>query len=176
MTELPYQQIPPAPEQFTAAATLVRLADGIAFRFRWATEGLREEDLDFRPCDGSMNMRELFDHLIFLMDLIHVALDPDRTGFRDKCADLESFRLNILRRITAIRDQLSSMSDVELARCQVPIKSGKVYPVWHLINGPMADILTHIGQINSWRRIAGNPAPKANVFLGLAPREQDVKQ
>jgi len=27
------------------------------------------------------------------------------------------------------------------------------------------------GQINSFRRLAGNPTPKANVFVGLPPKE-----
>jgi hypothetical protein len=43
-------------------------------------------------------------------------------------------------------------------------------PFWHVINGPIADALTHVGQVNSFRRLAGNPTPKANVFLGLPPK------
>jgi hypothetical protein len=37
-----------------------------------------------------------------------------------------------------------------------------------LINGPIADALTHIGQIVSWRRINGNPQPSGvNPFKGI---------
>jgi hypothetical protein len=43
------------------------------------------------------------------------------------------------------------------------------HPIWYLINGPLADALTHVGQINAWRRLAGNPCPKVSVFLGLPP-------
>jgi len=35
-----------------------------------------------------------------------------------------------------------------------------------IINGPLADALTHVGQINSFRRINGNPCKKVNVFNG----------
>jgi hypothetical protein len=44
-------------------------------------------------------------------------------------------------------------------------------PFWHIINGPISDALSHVGQINSFRRLAGNPTPKANVFTGSPPRD-----
>ena len=44
-------------------------------------------------------------------------------------------------------------------------------PFWHIINGPIADALTHVGQINSFRRLVGNPTPKAQVFLGIPPED-----
>ncbi|MHC4608217.1 MAG: hypothetical protein ACYTAF_15010 [Planctomycetota bacterium] len=40
-------------------------------------------------------------------------------------------------------------------------------PFWNLINGPISDALTHVGQINALRRQAGKPAAGANVFLGI---------
>ena len=41
--------------------------------------------------------------------------------------------------------------------------------MWNLLNGPLADFLTHVGQITAWRRIAGCPAPAPQYLLGLAP-------
>ena len=42
------------------------------------------------------------------------------------------------------------------------------FPVWNLINGPIADALNHTGQVVSFRRTSGNPIPKGvNVFLGV---------
>ena len=43
------------------------------------------------------------------------------------------------------------------------------HPFWHMVNGPLADALTHVGQINTFRRLAGNPCPEANVFKGIPP-------
>jgi hypothetical protein len=40
-----------------------------------------------------------------------------------------------------------------------------------MINGPLADALTHVGQINAFRRLAGNPTPKARLFTGEPPIE-----
>jgi len=37
-----------------------------------------------------------------------------------------------------------------------------------LLNGPIADALTHVGQVISFRRTSGNPIPKGvNVFMGI---------
>jgi hypothetical protein len=46
-------------------------------------------------------------------------------------------------------------------------------PFWHLINGPMADALTHTGQISSFRRLAGNPAPRSHPFTCTPPASPD---
>jgi len=49
-------------------------------------------------------------------------------------------------------------------------KEGRALIVeWHIINGPISDALTHVGQINSFRRLSGNCVPKANVFTGKPP-------
>jgi hypothetical protein len=48
-TELPYYEIPDYPESYTAGAVAARMLDGLGFRYYWATEGLRDEDLVFRP-------------------------------------------------------------------------------------------------------------------------------
>ena len=41
------------------------------------------------------------------------------------------------------------------------------FPFWNAINGPVADALSHVGQVVSYRRAAGNPIdPQVNVFLG----------
>jgi hypothetical protein len=72
--------------------------------------------------------------------------------------------------IFALRDVLVSMNDKELMSITINKK-----PFWHIINGPIADALTHVGQINSFRRLAGNPTPKVNVFIGLPPENKNTE-
>ena len=43
--ELPYAQIPEAPNEYTVGGVVSRMIDGLGFRYYWATEGLRSEDL-----------------------------------------------------------------------------------------------------------------------------------
>ena len=73
-------------------------------------------------------------------------------------------RSDILEMLHELRTALSEMNDDELN--EVTIEGN---PLWNLINGPVSDALTHVGQINSFRRLNGNPVPRANVFLGRSP-------
>jgi len=76
--------------------------------------------------------------------------------------DIQNTRESILDMITVLIETLESMSDEDLSKITIENRQ-----FWYIINGPVADTLTHVGQINSFRRLAGNPTPKANVFLGL---------
>jgi hypothetical protein len=41
------------------------------------------------------------------------------------------------------------------------------YPLWNMLNGPLADAIYHTGQIVTFRRTTGNPSNKrVNVFRG----------
>ncbi|MBL4704826.1 MAG: hypothetical protein JKY54_09910 [Flavobacteriales bacterium] len=75
-------------------------------------------------------------------------------------------RNGTLQLCLALSEILKAMTDQELANMKF---KGRMEPnqYWHMLNGPISDTLTHIGQITSWRRIAGNPQPAGvNVFVG----------
>jgi hypothetical protein len=63
-----------------------------------------------------------------------------------------------------LRQHLVSLDDRALEKITIDD-----HPFWHMINGPIADALTHVGQINSFRRLAGNPTPRAGLFTGEPP-------
>jgi len=63
MNKLPYYRLPDPPEKMTATGLMIRFVDSLGFRYRWATEGLREEDMEFQACDSSMKLRELLAHI-----------------------------------------------------------------------------------------------------------------
>jgi len=167
----------------TACAVLRRLVDGLAFRYRWASEGLRAEDLAFRPSEGSMNLGELLDHLRYLARWVQLNLSAALEGhepvrYPDCCSALPDpagdpllLRTQTLAAWGAMSDALVDAADTDLRR--VVLVGGKEpspFPIWNMLNGPLADALTHVGQLNSWRRALGNPAPSADVFRGRAPR------
>jgi len=59
------------------------------------------------------------------------------------------------------------MSDEDLNNLEE--ETSRKLPFWYWINGPLSDALTHVGQINSWRIIAGNPQLKGvNLFIGTS--------
>ncbi len=174
--ELPYHTIPDPPEVVSGTCVLVRMLDGLGFRYRWATEGLRESDAAFRPGSGSMTLLELLRHVCRLTSWVteNLGAGPAVSGSAaplppDAAADdLEGLRRQTLTQIGLMRVRLLAMDDADLARLQIAHSKGAV-PFWNMLNGPLADALTHVGQINAWRRLAGNPAPRADVFRGRPP-------
>jgi hypothetical protein len=158
-----FHEIPDYPENMSGTSVLVRLLDGLGFRFRWSTEGLSHENYQFRPAPDCMSVEELVKHVWGLVNWVCQSMRLNKFGKQD---DISLVRRSVLEMIHALREALLSMSDEELAAIQI-----RELPFWHIVNGPLADALTHIGQINSFRRLAGNPTPKANVFRGLPPRD-----
>lgn len=79
---------------------------------------------------------------------------------------LTLLRRETLKTSSPISARLAGLTDAELADGSV-----RDHPIWYLINGPLADALTHVGQINAWPRLAGNPCSKVSVSLGLPLEE-----
>ena len=166
-------QIPGTPETFDGTHALLRLVDGLAFRYYWATEGLRPEDHGFRPAPDCMSTRELMRHLLDLVFMIHQTVHdaPERELFESNEAD--ALRSHTLERLEEVRVQLARLDDATLATHRVLKRRGPSFPVWNIVNGPLADALTHVGQLNSWRRLNGNAQVPINVFAGLPPADHD---
>lgn len=165
------------------AAVLARLIDAAAFRYRWASEGLDDADLAFRPGEGAMSLGELLDHLRFLARWKATNLMAARDGsapvtypacceaLPDPAGSLATLREQTLAAWADARAAALDLGDEGLLK--VVLIGGREptdFPIWNLLNGPLSDALTHIGQLSSWRRLAGKPAPKADVFRGRPPK------
>jgi hypothetical protein len=159
-----YYRIPTYPDHVSATSALTRLLDGLGFRFYWATEGLRPEDYAFRPAKDAMSIEELVMHVWELMNWVSGSALKKPYG---EPKDGPAARREALRIIHGLRETLLAMSDEDLEKLSIRDK-----PFWNLINGPFSDALTHTGQINSFRRLAGNPVAGANVFLGEPPKAE----
>ncbi len=158
---LPYYQIPPYPETFTAGTVAARMVDGLGFRFYWATEGLRKEDLDYKPGADARTCLQTIEH-IYGMSLIiltsttytmNVTQSPPSLSFED-------MRKQTLLNLKSASDKLRTFSDEEMNNKRIIFQrgNGKIeYPFWNQINGPIADCLWHVGQVVSFRRASGNP-------------------
>ena len=66
--ELPFEDISKTPTELTATNTILRMVEGLAFRYRWATENLSEENIKFRPHPTSMSIEEVNSHIFDLVD------------------------------------------------------------------------------------------------------------
>ena len=170
---LPYREIPEPTEAVpTGANLLARLMDGMGYRYYWATEGLRNEDLEYRFGDTNRPARETLEHLYHLSRTIRLAVDRE-PNVRPLPAAPETFaeqRRVTLENIQYVADKMRTATDADFVRYEMVFQRGdsqSVVPVWNLMNGPIADALTHIGQITASRRASGNPQhPGVNVFTG----------
>jgi len=63
--DLPYYEVAEYTDvEYTAGTVAARMIDGLGFRYRWATEDLREEDLNYRITDSSRTSMQTIDHLL----------------------------------------------------------------------------------------------------------------
>jgi hypothetical protein len=158
-----FYEIPEAPQEYHASTVAARLVDGLGFRYFWATEGLREEDLAFRPTPESRSSFETLQHIEGLTSLVlNAVLQRPNEG---SAADSQP-SFNELREMTLDHLQRAStllrVEDTDLEKFPLVFKRGDTtseYPFWNLINGPISDALWHVGQIVSHRRTSGNPMP-----------------
>ena len=168
--KLPYFEIPEYSENYTAGTVAARLIDGLGFRYYWATDGLREEDLRFKPSEEARTCGETIDHILGLSEVI-VNSTLNKVNVRDQ--DKPELTFDEKRKQTLIN--LSSAADIlresnDLSDFKILFKNDKgtvEYPFWNNINGPIEDAVWHCGQIVSFRRSSGNPFnSKASLFSG----------
>ena len=140
-----------------ASSIALRMLDGLAFRYYWATEELREIDYNFRPTEDQMSAQELCAHLEALSKMIARLLGLELSLITDEAIDHRTKTLDYFKQT---HDYLS---ETDLSALSLHEQ------FWNCFNGPLADALTHVGQLNAWRRQSGNPLPKVNFFSGKAP-------
>ncbi|NER14939.1 hypothetical protein GWK08_15895 [Leptobacterium flavescens] len=167
MTDLPYSSIPHVPDEINASNVIARFVDGLGFRYYWATEGLTEKELEFRPCESSMNILEVLKHIHILASTANRTLGGG-SELEGTPASFEAMRRSTLELYTELSNRLKKMDCEELSSFKARRSHSKTeYPFWFVLNGHISDALTHVGQVKSWRRMAGNPLPEGvQVFSG----------
>ena len=166
---LPYYQIPDYPESYTAGSVAARLVDGLGFRYYWATENLREEDLEYRPNDEARSSAETIDHIYGLSTVIvNSTLQKPNIRTEEPEMTFAEKRKKTLENIKTAADILRQSDD--LSKYQIIFQRDEQsteYPFWNNLNGPIADALWHCGQLVLLRRSSGNPFnSKVSVFNG----------
>lgn len=169
---LPFRQIPGYPETYTAKTMLVRMIDGLGFRYYWATEKLTATDLAYRPTPKSRTTEHTIDHILGLTTVIANAIQKKtniRSGEETSAMAFPKKRQLTLQNLKTARDLLMIGPD-SVADYKLLFGTGSKtvsYPVWNLINGPLEDALWHVGQVVSFRRSSGNPInATVNVLTG----------
>ncbi len=165
-----YYQIPDTPAVYTAATVAARLVDGLGFRYFWATEGLTEKDLGFRPSKDARTTLETLQHIDGLTNILlnSVSKQPTKTsGAANKKLSFAELRKQTLQQIQTASELLKQpgAKPEDMDMIFEGNSSKQEFPFWNLINGPLADALWHVGQVVSFRRSSGNPFPKGVSVL-----------
>lgn len=163
-TELPYYELPETSKEYTAGTVAARQVDALGFRFYWASEGLLEKDLAYKPNDSVRTTFETIKHIydLSLIVLNSTLKEPNSRG-KIELSYLE-LRTKTLLNLKQAADILRVSEDISQYKI---IFGTKEIPYWNNINGPISDAIWHCGQLASFRRVTGNPInPKVNHFNG----------
>ena len=162
-----YYNIPEVPKEFTAATVASRMVDGLGFRYYWASYGLTEKDLAFKPSSDARTSLETLKHIYDLTTVIlNSVIKEPNTGKKVPemtFAELRSATLMNIEKSSAILKKSKDISEYKLV-----FKRGEnttEFPFWNQINGPISDALWHVGQVVTFRRSSGNPLPKGVSVL-----------
>ncbi len=167
---LPYHEIPAYPEDYSSGNVAARIVDGLGYRYYWATEGLTEKDLEYKPSEDGRTTEQTLDHLYGLSITIANAArqEPNIRPADRPTLSFEEKRRKTLENIQTASNILKG--SLEKDDYNIVFKRGEnasEFPFWNLLNGPIADAIYHVGQIVSFRRSAGNPMHSGvNVFIG----------
>jgi uncharacterized damage-inducible protein DinB len=169
-SDLPYYEIPEYPKTYTAGSVVSRMIDGLGFRYYWATEELKKEDLIYKPSEKGRTCGETLEHIYSLSKVIVNATTntPNDRSVVEGELDFEAKRKQTLENFKKASIILRNSKD--LTDLKLIFKSNQgtnEFPFWNNINGPIADAIWHTGQVVLLRRASGNPFnSKASVFTG----------
>ncbi|ARV08097.1 hypothetical protein BTO04_15060 [Polaribacter sp. SA4-10] len=159
---LPYYEISEVPKEFTPGTTASRMIDGLGFRYYWATEGLTEKDLSFKPNDEARTTEETIDHILGLSQVILNATLKKVNGDKQPKMTFAEKRKKTLENLQQASKILKESKDISQYKM---VFGDTELPFWNVINGPIADAIWHVGQVVSFRRSSGNPFPKGVSVL-----------
>ena len=170
--ELPFAQMNKSEADFGPGNMLKRMIDGLGFRYYYASENLRPEDLDYRPNSDARSTGETLDHIYDLsLTISNAAMTrPNIRPAEKKQMTYAEMRAQTLINLKAASDAMKGLNQQQVEQLKIIFQTPRgnsEFPVWNLINGPIADALTHVGQVASYRRSSGNPQRTGvNVFTG----------
>ena len=148
---------------------LRHLLAAVAYRFHAAVVDAPAGFADFDPGHGVRSPRALLTHCVQVLRLARSSFEPG--------LDVDE----PVRRAWDF-DRLVDEFHAEIGRLDQHLVDGtppRDWPLEKLLQGPMADLLTHIGQLAMLRRLAGHPVERqsyirARIEIGrLGPDQAD---
>lgn len=164
----PFKSIAKTESTFNSGNIAARMVEGLGFRYYWASEGLRAEDLKFGPVEEGRNSRATIDHIYTLSRFLLSALEKevfDAGNAREM--SYENVRKETLGNLEKAVSILKGSKNSDFSDYNIKFADGRQMPFWNAINGPIADAIYHTGQVVMMRRMSGNPInPNISVLSG----------
>ena len=167
-----FKDISEYPTEINNGNIISRMINGLGYRYYWATEKLKKNDLIYRPSKDAYSTKETMVHIFTLSKTVYnttLSKINERPDI-DLPGDYESIRNETLQFLEKASKNFSNLNSEELDQMKIKFIRGgtiKSFPIWNLLNGPIADAIYHTGQIVSFRRTTGNPIDSSvNVFMG----------
>jgi hypothetical protein len=157
-----FKNIEEYPPGISATAIMSRMVDGVGFRFFWATFNQKVETYNYAPGEGRWNIFDTVSHIWDLARFLLMSLNFNENV--KKPEEPDELRESVLYLLFSLRLLFSEMDDSELTKITIKNK-----PFWHFINGPLEDMVSHVGAIDNLRRTAGDLPEDARFFYGLPP-------
>ena len=123
----------------------------IAFRASRALRDTPEGFEDVRLAEGGMTARELLQHMSNVMSFAFATV----TGAERIRHDAMDWAQEVQRFYSLLAQVDAKLAEGAALEAGMDLK---------LIQGPLADALTHVGQLHAMRRKSGNPVPPTNYI------------
>ena len=167
-----FKDISEYPTEINNGNIISRMINGLGYRYYWATEKLKKNDLIYRPSKDAYSTKETMVHIFTLSKTVYnttLSKINERPDI-DIPVDYETIRNETLQFLEKASKNFSNLNSEQLDQMKIKFNRGgtiKSFPIWNLLNGPIADAIYHTGQIVSFRRTTGNPIDSSvNVFIG----------
>ncbi len=170
--ELPFKQIQDYPADFGPGNVMVRMVDALGFRYYWATQGLTQSDVAFKPVEEGRNVIETLQHICSMSETLLNAPNAAPNVRPDNVSELsfEELRKKTLTNLDKARALYVGKQAEDFESFKIVYQRGEKmadFSFWYMLNGMLSDCIYHTGQIVMMRRMNGNPInPKVNQFLG----------
>jgi hypothetical protein len=133
--------------------------EAIGYRFNPDTLGIEPAHHDIRQHPVANSTRELVQHKRNIIQVTTCCVE----GRDIVRSDLDG--PGVLEAISQLHHAIAQRDEPALGAVRSP---GDRSP-FLLINGPLADALTHIGQLNTYKRVIGIESPASGYMDGKAP-------
>lgn len=161
-----FKSIAETPDTFNSGNLVARMVKGLGFRYYWATEGLRTEDLNFEPGNEARTSLQTIQHIYGLSEFLLSALEKRVfTGVDVSKFEFVELRSRTFTNLEKCVNILEASSNEDFKGYNIKFQDGRELPFWNAVNGPISDALWHTGQVVMLRRMSGNPFPKGVSVL-----------